>query len=91
VGKLEKILKKWQSRPTLVEKNEVISVLQRFGFELDFKRGSHIIVRHEKLIGMPNFGQNGEFTLPVKGGRKIKGFYLLQIIKAIEIIKEKEE
>jgi len=91
VGKLEKTLKKWESKPTHVEKDEVISVLKRFEFELYFKRGSHIIVRHEKLIGVPNYGQNGEFTLPVKSGRKIKGVYLPRILEAIEIVKEIEK
>jgi predicted RNA binding protein YcfA (HicA-like mRNA interferase family) len=88
MGKLEKILKKWESKPTEVSKTEVVSILERFGFELDFKRGSHIVVRHEKLVNQKHFGAMGEFTIPIKSGRTVKGFYLREILVAIEIIRE---
>lgn len=88
MSKLEKTLNKWKNRPTLVEKEEVVSVLGRFGFDLDYKTGSHIIVTHGCLKGHPGFGVAGEFTLPIKSGRKVKGVYLKTILRAIEIIKE---
>ena len=90
MAKLEKILKKWKSKPTEVNKDEVISVLERFGFDLDLKRGSHIVVRHPKLLKQPGFGSLGEFTVPSKHGRSIKGRYLKEILLAIKIVTEEE-
>ena len=88
MSKVKKILKHWESKPKLVEKEEVISILKRFGFNLDFKRGSHIIVSHSRLINRSGFGQDGEFTLPIKGGKKVKGYYLKNILEAISILEE---
>ncbi|NOX89102.1 MAG: type II toxin-antitoxin system HicA family toxin [Calditrichaeota bacterium] len=88
MSKIEKILKKWESKPTEVSKDEVVNVLERFGFELDLKRGSHIVVRHLKLIDQPNFGSMGEFTIPSKHGRTVKGVYLKKILIAIKIVTE---
>ena len=90
MSKLEKILKKWQSKPKEVNRDEVISILERFGFKIDFKRGSHIVVTHPKLLNQPGFGRLGEFTVPTKHGRFVKGVYLKQILLAIEIITEEE-
>ncbi len=91
MSKLGKILKKWESRPKEVNKNEVIGVLKRFNFELEFKPGSHIIVRHKKLENKHGFGSLGEFTVPIKNGRYVKGFYLRTILIAIMIIQEADK
>ncbi len=88
MAKLEKILKSWERKPKEVRRDEVVNVLEKLGFELDFKRGSHIVVRHKKLKGQPDFGLNGEFTIPTVKGRYVKGFYLKDILTAIEIITE---
>ena len=90
MSKIDKILAGWKSKPKSVEKEEVFNVLKRFGFRIESKSGSHNIVSHEKLVGSPNFGLNGEFCLPVKHGRKIKGFYLKRVLEAIEIVQEGE-
>ena len=90
MSKIEKVLRKWESKPVSVQKNEVLSILKRYCFELDFKRGSHIVVTHPALVNKPNFGPDGEFTIPVKSGRKVKGFYLKRILEAIAIIEEEE-
>ncbi len=91
MSKLDKILKKWENKPTFVEKEEVFSVLKQFNLEIDLKRGSHIIVRHPCLINKKDFGPNGEFTIPVKSGQKVRGVYLKPILKAISIIAESME
>ena len=90
MSKIEKILAKWKSHPKFVEKEEVFSVLERFGFRVESKSGSHNIISHESLIGHPNFGLRGEFCIPVKHGRKVKGFYLKRVLEAIEIVQEEE-
>ena len=89
MSKLEKILERWKStKPKEVKKEEVIHILERFGFSLDYKKGSHIVVKHTKLINRENFGQRGEFSVPVKHGRFVKGFYIKTILIAIEIVRE---
>lgn len=90
MSKIDKILKKWKSKPTEVSKDEVITVLERFGFTIEFKRGSHIIVSHPKLVDQPHFGKLGEFTIPSKHGKLVKGIYLKTILIAIEIVNEGE-
>lgn len=87
MAKTDKILKKWKTNPKEVRKDEVLNVLNSFGLELDFKSGSHIIVRHSKLVNQANFGIKGEFTVPSKNGRTVKGFYIKRVLLAIEIIK----
>ena len=88
MSKIDKILTKWKANPALVEKEEVFSVLERFGFTIESKSGSHTVISHEKLIGHPNFGLKGEFCIPVKHGRKVKGFYLKRVLEAIGIVQE---
>lgn len=90
MSKVEKILKKWALRPTEVNKDEVINILERFGFELDFKPGSHIVIRHIKLKNQSGFGGQGEFSVPVRNGRTVKGVYLRAVLTAIEIVTEGE-
>jgi len=91
MSKIYKTLNKWKKHPILVEKREVLKVLERYGFTIENKKGSHIIVSHKFLIDIPEFGANGEFTIPIKSGRKVKGVYLKRILLAIEIIEEMEE
>jgi len=88
MAKLDKILNSWKRKPKEVRRDEVVNVLEKLGFELEFKRGSHIVVRHEKLREQPHFGLNDEFTIPTVKGRYIKGFYLERILLAIETITE---
>lgn len=88
MAKIEKILKKWRARPREVSRDEVLKILNRFGIEYQFKRGSHIVARHDKLVGQKDFGLDGEFTIPVKNGRYVKGRYLKTILLALEIIQE---
>ena len=84
MSRTDKILAKWKAKPTSVEKEEVFCLLRRFGFKIEYKRGSHSIISHEGLIDSPNFGLNGEFCLPVQNGRKVKGFHLKRVLEAIE-------
>ncbi len=89
---LEKKLWKWkETKPPYVEKNEVFSILKRFGFEYREKSGSHVIVSHPALLEREDYGKIGCFTIAIKSGRKIKYVYLKNIIEAIEIIMRNEE
>ena len=93
MGKPQKILNKWrENRPKEVRIREVKTVLNAyFPGCWEQKSGSHIVVRHESLKNIPDFGPQGEFTVPVKGGQQVKGFYLKTISLAVDIIAEQEE
>ncbi len=91
MSKISKILKKWNAKPTEVSRDEVIRILESFEFDIEFKKGSHIIVSHPKLKSRQGFGSLGEFTVPTKNGRTVKGFYLKNILKAIDIITEETD
>ncbi len=92
MSKIERILERWQRGPVDADKNEVLSVLDRFGFEYEYKPGSHIVVHHESLMGKQPFGTFGEFTLPVSGGQRIKGLYIKKyVLTAIKMVIEVKE
>ncbi|NLG16973.1 MAG: hypothetical protein GX556_06525 [Fibrobacter sp.] len=88
MSKVEKILSKWKSKPTEVDWEEIKSMLIRYGMDIDQKSGSHAVISHPSLCGKSKYGQLGEFCIPLKNGRHVKGFYLARILEAIEIIKE---
>ena len=90
MARVDKILERWRNRkPREVPKGEVSVVLNAFsGFQIDQKRGSHVVVRHELLKGVPNFGPDGEFSFPVKNGRVVKGVYLKSILEAVDLVRE---
>ncbi len=92
MGKSVKFLKRWrENRPKEVRFREVKTVLDTyFPGMWEEKTGSHIIVKHELLISIAGFGPKGEFTVVKKHGQKVKGHYLKVILKAIDIIEEKE-
>ncbi len=93
MGTPEKIYNKWTlNRPKEAKIREVKTVLNAyFPDQWGCKGGSHIVVRNEILKKVPDFQPYGEFTIPVKHGKRVKGFYLKTILKAIEILKEFEE
>jgi len=91
VSKIEKVLEHWRRRPPEVRRDEVLSVLKHCGFEVDTKRGSHILVRHSKLIGRSGYDALGGFIFPGKGGQRVKGAYLKDILQAIDIITEEAQ
>ena len=67
-------------------KDDVINILKQYNFKLDFKKGFHIVVQHDKLKNLPGYTPLGIFTVPVRNGRYVIRVYLIKIIKAIEII-----
>ena len=88
MSKIYKIIEKWKQKiPPEENKEKVFNVLERNGFILEKKKGSHVIARHEKLKGQVGFGLNGEITIPVKNGKKVKGHYIKNVLKAIDLVK----
>jgi len=50
------------------------------------RRGSHIIIKDERLKNIGPFGALGRFEIPVVGGQKVKGFYLQRLVNAIDAL-----
>lgn len=42
-------------------------------------------IRCEKLNIFPEYAPFGEISVPVKGGQKVKGYYIKALIKAIKL------
>lgn len=93
MSKVEKRLSRWRiDTPTDVPVDEVLSILDRF-FDGRYVRtgGSHIVVTDKRLIGLPGYGPLGDFSVPVKGGQRVKGFYLKRLAETIYILEELEK
>ncbi len=93
MAKIDKLLTKWvQNTPSEENKDTVISVIDRyFSGRYEFKTGSHIVVRHPDLLGKPEFGLKGEFTVIIKGGQSVKGAYLRTLAEVILDLKLREK
>jgi hypothetical protein len=92
MGKADKRLRNWlENAPTDAPVDQVRSVLKRY-FPQGHKEkpGSHIVAWDQSLIGREGFGPTGDFTIPVKGGQRVKGYYLERLARAIKIIAETE-
>lgn len=98
MSKIEKVLDKWKTTGQPAPKKRVINVLDRyFPGRYRFGSGSHIIVEHPALRGLPQFAE-GRFNVVIWKGQKVKPVYLRDIARAIEYLiqmgeipKEEEE
>lgn len=88
--KVDKLLDKWlENTPTDAPIDSVKAILDRFfPNHWDQKGSSHIVVWDKKLIGLPGYGPKGDFSIPVKGGQKVKGFYLKRLSATIKLLEE---
>jgi len=90
MSRIDKRYAKWlNNTPTDVPINEVKAILKRF-FPEQFKQNgtSHIVVQDDLLIGKPGYGPLGDFSIPIKGGKRVKGRYLKNLVNTIELLKE---
>ncbi len=90
----EKILEKWQ-RATDENIDTVEAVLGYYGFTcVSNKGGSHKTFYHPKLveaytqdpIALEDFGPEGLLTIPISGGKRVKGIYLRNMLKALSLV-----
>jgi predicted RNA binding protein YcfA (HicA-like mRNA interferase family) len=89
MGKREKLLEKWRNNtPKDEPKEKVFGVLEHYGFEKVGGAGSHTVWYHPALenASHPDINQFGEISVPIKGGQRVKQFYLKTVIVAIDII-----
>ncbi len=92
MGRAEKRLQKWLDNPPKdAPVDEVRAVLDRhFHGKIRSASGSHIVVADERLAHYSGFEPFGEFAIPVKGGQRVKGYYLQRLARAVKIAEELE-
>jgi hypothetical protein len=92
MGRSEKRIRTWlNNTPKEAPIEEVDAVLERhFAGKIRVKSGSHRVVRDRRLASYYGFEPYGEFTVVVKSGQRVKGFYLKRLAEAVRIIEELE-
>ncbi len=88
MSQLEKKLTKWRvRRPQYANKDEVFAVLNRYGFEITQRHGSHVSLFHPTLLKYDEYGKDGNFRITVTSGQRIKHYSLQIILKAIDQVR----
>lgn len=99
MSKEDKILNKWKNKiPPKCSKEDVFRILDYYNFQtrMSGKGGSHVIVTHPEIknnlkkfqafFGKDAVNCNGEFTVVLTKGRKVKKIYVTRILKIYEAI-----
>ncbi|MEQ8998699.1 MAG: type II toxin-antitoxin system HicA family toxin [Coleofasciculus sp. B1-GNL1-01] len=76
MGKLEKLVEQFLNKPPEVRFEDVRYLLEAFGFEEKRSKGSHHSFRDS---------QGRKITVPKKGGQKVKGVYVKQIVELLNL------
>ena len=76
MGKLEKLVEQFLNQPPEVRFEDVVYILSAFGFEEKRSKGSHHSFRDS---------QGRKITVPKKGGQKVKGVYVQQIVELLKL------
>ena len=92
MSKVDKKLERWlQNTPTDAPKDSVLAIIERFFPDQWKKEGSsHVVIQDDRLIGIPNYGPAGDFTVVIKGGQKVIGPYLKRLAQTIVLLREEE-
>jgi hypothetical protein len=93
MARIDKLLEKWLTNtPTDAPKKSVLSVIERFfPGQYEEKTGSHIIIKDDRLKGIQGYGPLGDFDVVVKGGQRVKNYYLKKLAQTIDLLEEREE
>lgn len=93
MSKPDKILADWKAnKPREVPRRDVETIIETyFPGEWRWEGGSHIIIKSIVLKKYKGYQPYGEVTVPVKSGKKVKGFYIKDILQAIECLKYDKE
>jgi len=81
VSKLSKLIQQFLSNPPEVRFEELVYVLEALGFEEKRSKGSHHTFADS---------QGRVFTIPKKGGKKVKRIYIKKIVTSLELIQWRE-
>jgi predicted RNA binding protein YcfA (HicA-like mRNA interferase family) len=76
MSKLEKLILQFLKNPPEVSFEDVVYVLEAFGFEEKSAKGSHHSFRDS---------QGRKITIPKKRGQKVKRVYAQKIVKLLEL------
>ncbi|MFB8790086.1 MAG: type II toxin-antitoxin system HicA family toxin [Potamolinea sp.] len=76
MGKLKKLIEQFLNQPPEVRFEDVYYLLEAFGFEEKRSKGSHHSFRDS---------QGRKITIPKKGGQKVKGIYVQQIVELLNL------
>ena len=93
MSKAAKVLANWRNnRPREVNRRDVEKILDEyFPNQWRLEGGSHIVVTSIVLKKYKKYQPYGEITIPLKSGRKVKWFYIKDILQALDFIKHDEE
>lgn len=92
MSKVDKKLKRWlQNTPTDAPKDSVLAIIERF-FPDQWKEegSSHVLIQDDRLIGIPDYGPAGDFTVVIKGGQRVMAPYLKRLAQTIVLLREEE-
>jgi hypothetical protein len=91
--KADKKFNRWlHNTPTDAPIDTVVAFIKRhFGNNWRWENSSHIVVEDARLIGDILTGPAGDFSVPVKGGQKVKGIYLKRLATLANSLKDIEE
>jgi predicted RNA binding protein YcfA (HicA-like mRNA interferase family) len=76
MSKLKKLIEQFLRDPPEVQFDDVRYLLESFRFEEKRSKGSHHTFRNSKGL---------KITVPKKGGKMVKGVYVQQIIKLLNL------
>ncbi len=76
MSKLGKLIEQFLSNPSEVRFDDVCYILTAFGFEEKRSKGSHHSFRNADGL---------KITVPKKGGQKVKGVYVRQIVVLLKL------
>ena len=90
MGKAQKLFDQWSDNiPKEARVQDVKTFLNYYFPDMwNQKRSSHIVVRCEGLKVFPDYQPYGEISVPVKGGQKVKKFYIKALINAVNLLTE---
>ena len=87
-------IEKWLNATPSDESADVVerALVTYFGSESVKKTsGSHQFrIKHPALADLPGFGIGGYLSIPVTGGKRVKGYYLKRIAQAVRRMEEAE-
>ena len=90
--KADKIFRSWLTKPPTDAPIEKVKAFIKKNFDENWRweGGSHIVVEDERLIGHDLAGPAGDFSVPVKSGKRVKGFYLKRLAILAKYLKDLE-
>jgi predicted RNA binding protein YcfA (HicA-like mRNA interferase family) len=82
MGKLEKLIEQFLRKPPEVRFDDVQYLLEAFGFEEKSVKGSHHTFRNAGGL---------KITVPKKGGKIVKGVYVQQVVRLLNLDDDQDE